>query len=187
MCMLPPAEFKHLLKLCVLCVLCRCICPFPPGAARRQHGQRQHQVEVVVGGDTIEALEAAAQAAVDDHVLAAQPLERPDRRHQRAAGARAIPGARPVHVARVETERTVVAVVAATGQRPDEAVAVTAGEAIVGCVAAAALRVARGDLLGRHAGPTRCPSAAIAAAPGPPAMLPRVMALGPVLPLALYR
>jgi hypothetical protein len=45
------------------------------GRAGWQHGQREHKIKVVVGGDAVEALEATAQAAMDEDMLAVGPLE----------------------------------------------------------------------------------------------------------------
>jgi len=102
-----------------------------PRGTRRQHRQREHEVEVVVGGDAVEALEAAAETAMYDDMLAIGPLERPNRGHQRAARAGAVAGAPRVHMLRVQAERAVIAVPPATGHRPDEALAVAALEALV--------------------------------------------------------
>ncbi len=96
-----------------------------------QDGQREDEVKVVVGGDAVKALEATAEAEMDDNVLAVGALEGTDGLHERATGPGAVAGAAVIHVAGVEAEWAVVAVVAATGQWPDEFVAVAALEALV--------------------------------------------------------
>ncbi len=88
---------------------------------------------------------------MDDDMLAVGTLEGADGLHERAAGAGAVAGASVIDVARVEAERAVVAVVAATGQWADEFVAVAALEALVEGVAFAAPWIAHGRLVQRHA------------------------------------
>jgi hypothetical protein len=68
---------------------------------------------------------------MDEHVLAIGTLECADWGHHAAAGAGAVTRAFGVYVAGVEAVRAVVAVMSATGQRADEAMAVAAGEAVV--------------------------------------------------------
>src|SRR5258708_35729988 len=108
------------------------------GGARRDDGQCEHEMEVVVGADAVEALEAAAEAAVDDAVLAVGALEGADGRHQGTAGGCAVAGAPVVHMAGVEAVRAVVALAAAARQRSDETLAVAAAKALLGRVAVSA-------------------------------------------------
>ena len=58
--------------------------------ARLDDRQREHEIEVIVGGDAAVALEAAAEAAVHDHVLALRPREGADGCHGAVAVAGAI-------------------------------------------------------------------------------------------------
>lgn len=91
-----------------------------------------------------------------DHMFPIGTLEGADRRHQRAAGAGAVAWTLLVYVARVETERAVIALMSATGKRNDEALAVAAAEALVRLVAPAAQRVTGGRLIERHMRAARC-------------------------------
>lgn len=84
-----------------------------PGDARRDNRQPHQHRGIVVGGHPVVPLEPAAEATVDDALLAARPLEHADGRHRRPAGARAVAGRPPVDVARVQAERAMVAVPAA--------------------------------------------------------------------------
>src|SRR5579859_1104425 len=102
-----------------------------PGGARRHNRQGQHQLEIIVRRDTVEALEAAAQAPMHDHMLAVWPLERTDRLHHRAARAGTVARAASIHMPRIKTERAVIAVMPSTRQRPDEPLAVAALEALL--------------------------------------------------------
>lgn len=92
---------------------------------------------------------------MNDDVLAVGALKGADGLHQRATGAGAVAGAAVVHMARVETERAVIAMVAAAGQWTDEFVTVAALEALVEGVAFAAAGVARGRFVEGHAAGTR--------------------------------
>jgi len=121
------------------------------GRAGWQHGQREHKIEVVVGGDAVEALKTAAQTAMDEHMLAVGPLEGADGFHQPTTGASAISRCRGVDVARVEAEGAMVAVVTTTRQRANKAAAVPTGEAVGGSMGGArsTRRVAWVGTLGR--------------------------------------
>ena len=55
--------------------------------ARRQRGQGEYEIKIVVRGDAVEPLESAAVTAVYDHVLPVWPLEATDRLHRAAADA----------------------------------------------------------------------------------------------------
>jgi anti-sigma factor ChrR (cupin superfamily) len=68
------------------------------GRSRLDRWQAQYQVEAVVGGYTVVALEAAAEAAMDDDVLAIAAHESANRRHRPAAGARAVTRHASIHV-----------------------------------------------------------------------------------------
>ena len=100
------------------------------GGAGFEHGERQHEVEVIVGGDAAEALDAAGEASVHDHVLAVTAGERADRRHAAAAVAGAIAGRGAVDVAGIEAPGTVVAVVPAGGEGAHERAAVAAAKVV---------------------------------------------------------
>ncbi len=81
------------------------------------------QEHIVVGGEAVVALEAAAEAAMDEHRLAVGPCEARDGDHLRIAVARAVAGAATVHMARTEAERAVIAVLTAADRWPDEGAA----------------------------------------------------------------
>lgn len=51
-------------------------------AALWQDGQGQDQFEIIVGGDAVEALKAAAQAAMYHNMLAFRPLKTSNWLHQ---------------------------------------------------------------------------------------------------------
>jgi hypothetical protein len=89
---------------------------------------------------------------MDDNVLAVGTLEGADGLHERATRAGAVAGAAVVNVARVETERAVIAMMAATGQWANEFVAVAALEALVEGVTLATAGIALGNFVRRHAG-----------------------------------
>lgn len=91
---------------------------------------------------------------MDDDMLTVGALESADGLHERATGAGAVAGTAVVHVARVEAERAVVAMVATAGQWADEFVAVAAFEALVEGVAFAATWIAHGRLIQWHAAGT---------------------------------
>jgi hypothetical protein len=92
------------------------LCIRRSGRAWRDDGQGKSQLEVVVGAEPVEALEAAALTAMDEHVLAIRTLERADGGHHPAAGAGAVAGAFGVYVAGVEAIGAVVAVMSAAEQ-----------------------------------------------------------------------
>lgn len=98
------------------------------GQARLNDWQGQDQGKVVVRGDPVMALEATAQAAVDEDVLALWPGESADRSHEPAAITRAIAGGPPVDVARVEADRAMVAMSTAARRRADQGTAVSAAK-----------------------------------------------------------
>ena len=101
------------------------------GRARRHDRQREHEIEVVVGLDAVEALEVAAFAVVDDDMLAVGPLKCPNRRHHPTAAAQPVARFHCVDVARVEAVGAMVAMMPAAGQRPYESLAVAAGETLI--------------------------------------------------------
>lgn len=104
-----------------------------------------------------------------EDVLAVRSLKRADGRHQRAARAGAVARTLLVHMTRIEAERTVVALVAPAGERDDEALAVTAAEALTWLVSAPPQRMAGRRLIRRHARTARV---------GPPARgVPRALVL----------
>lgn len=68
-------------------------------------------------------------------MLAIRALEGPDRLHQRATLAAAVTTSLRIHMAREETDGTVVAMVAAARQRSNESLAVTALKSLLWLVA----------------------------------------------------
>lgn len=76
-------------------------------------------------------LDAAAEAAVHDGVLALGARECANRRHEGAATTRAVTWYAVVHMARMETIGTVVAVLAAVRDRPDDDLAVAAAKRLL--------------------------------------------------------
>ena len=116
--------------------------------ARWHLRQRQHQIEIVVGSNTIEPLEAASQALVDNNMLAISPLKHPDGTHQRTAGTRTVPRLLGIHMPRVETVWAVIAVVSTAWQRTHKLVAVAAAEALLGRMPMAPLRMLCGHFFG---------------------------------------
>jgi hypothetical protein len=112
-----------------------------------EEGEAGQELDVVVGGDAVVALLAAAEAAVDEHGLAAGAVEAADGGHLRAAGAGAVAGATVVHMPRVQAERAVVAVFAAEHGRADQDAAVAAAELLAAFARGARRATARGRLL----------------------------------------
>jgi hypothetical protein len=96
-----------------------------------QRWQSQDQLEVVIGCDTVVALEAACQAAVNDHVLAVAAQKRADGRHRSTAAACTVTRHAAVNVLRVEAERAVVAVLASIGNRHNHCLAMAASEVLL--------------------------------------------------------
>jgi hypothetical protein len=82
---------------------------------RWHYGQAEHKVKVIVGGDAVEALEAAEDTAMDEHMLAVGPLESADGLHEAAAGAGSVAAGGGIDVARPQAERAVIAMMAAAG------------------------------------------------------------------------
>lgn len=93
--------------------------------------QGQNQIEIVIGGDAVEALEVAAQAAVHQDILAVWSLEIANRGHSAAASARTISFAH-IDMARVEAEGAVVAMMPTRRQGADETTAIAALENLFG-------------------------------------------------------
>ena len=87
------------------------------GSHRRQTKQGEW---VVVGRNTIAALNAAAVAAVNDDLLPLQFEEGPDRCHQGAAGTCPVAGPARVDVTRGEAERAMVPVMPTGDGRSDK-------------------------------------------------------------------
>ena len=76
-------------------------------------------------------LDATAEAAVYDGVLALDARKRANRRHERAATTRAIPRHAVVHMARMEAKGAVVAVLAAKQDRSDDDLAVATAKRLL--------------------------------------------------------
>ena len=72
---------------------------------------------------------------MDHHVLTIRALERPNRLHQGATLAAAVTAALRIYMAREETDWTVVTMMAAARQRPNESLAVTALKSLLRLVA----------------------------------------------------
>ena len=99
-----------------------------PGGSDRRKPQQGHRV--VVGGNPVLALDAAAVAAMDHHLLAIRPKRDADGRHQRPARARPIPRPPQIDVAGGQAQGTVIAVPAAGDGRPHEGAAAAAFERV---------------------------------------------------------
>ena len=107
------------------------VCPGRPVAeAGGDDGEAHDGGDVVVGGDAVVPLESAAEAAVDEDLLAVGPGEDADRGHARAAVAGSVAGCAPVDVKRMQAPGAVVAVATAEPERPGVHAAMTATESI---------------------------------------------------------
>ena len=95
-------------------------------------GQGQHKIEVIVGGDATTALEATAEAAMEQHMLAGAPLEAASGLHAGATIAQAVARLSIIDMARVQAKWAVIAVMPTRGQWRDEAATVLALEDLVG-------------------------------------------------------
>lgn len=91
-------------------------------------GQRQHQDEIVVGRDAVMPLDATTETAMHYGVLAIGADERSYGRHRATAGTGAVAGQTVVHMSRVQTDGTVIAVSPAARHGPDEDTAVPAAK-----------------------------------------------------------
>jgi hypothetical protein len=100
----------------------------PGGVGRGVRYERQaHDGErVVVGGDPADAIDLAAEATMDDHLLAVAAGAEPDRFHQAPAFAGAIAGATAIDMPRVQAERAMIAVASTRYRRADEGPAMPA-------------------------------------------------------------
>jgi hypothetical protein len=83
---------------------------------------------VVVGRDPAVALDATAEALVHDDLLAVSPVIGADRLHQTAALTLSVARTLAVDMARVETERAVIAMSTTADRRTDEGPAMPAFE-----------------------------------------------------------
>ncbi len=108
---------------------------FAATGAGWHHGQRQYQGEIIIRRDAVEPLEAAAQAAMHEHVFVAGALERTDGRHPRGTGVQPVARLTRVDMARMQTEGAMVAVPPARWHGCDEAATVHALEDALGRVA----------------------------------------------------
>lgn len=99
-----------------------------PGWGQQREGH-QHQ-RVVVRRDAVPSLDAAAEAAVHQHLFPRPPDEHPDWGHERPAAARPVTGPRLVHMPRVQADRAVVPVTPAAQRRTDHRLAVPAAETL---------------------------------------------------------
>lgn len=102
--------------------------------SRRQADWRQphQQQRAVVGGDPGRLGLAAAEALVQDHLLAVTSLDEPSWPHQRLARTSAVARSLQVDVKRVQAVRAVVSVAPAGGGCADELPALPAAECLVG-------------------------------------------------------
>ena len=98
--------------------------------ARGDDGEPHDRGGIIVGRDTVVALESATEAAVDQDLLAVRPGEDADGGHARPTVAGAVAGCSPVHVQRMQAVGTVVAVAATEPQGPHKQAAMTAAESI---------------------------------------------------------
>jgi len=99
------------------------------GAPSRRHGREPQQGDrVVIGGNPILTLNAAAVAAMDHQLLAIRPKRYANRWHQRPAGARAISRPPQIDVAGGQAQGAVIAVAATKDRRPHEGPAAAAFE-----------------------------------------------------------
>lgn len=93
------------------------------------HQRQTHDRErMIVGRHPADALNMAAEAAMDDHLLAVSPRRQSNRLHERPALATSIAGHTQIDVARIETERTVVAMPATAHGRANKGATVSALE-----------------------------------------------------------
>jgi hypothetical protein len=111
-----------------------------------EEGEAGQELDVVVGGDAVVALQATAEAAVDEHRFAAEAVEAADGGHLRAAGAGAVAGATVIHMPRVQAKRAVVAVPPAEHGRADQGATVAAAELLATFACGARRATARGWL-----------------------------------------
>jgi hypothetical protein len=81
--------------------------------ARFYDRQSKHEVEVIVCGDAAVSFEPAAEAAVQDDVLALRAGEGADRLHDAVAVAPAVTRRLGVHMTGVQTEGAMVTLAAA--------------------------------------------------------------------------
>lgn len=99
-------------------------------AGRGDRWQAQESKGVVVGGDAVLTLDAAAVAAVHHHLLPIRPVGNADGRHQGPARAGTIARPPQIDVAGSQAEGTVIAMSATGDGRPDESTAAAALERI---------------------------------------------------------
>lgn len=99
-----------------------------PAGQRRERWQGQHEVEIVVGGDAVEAFQSARQAAMDEHIFTVWSLEAADGFHAAPAGADPIARSPVIDMTREQAIGAVIAVMRAIGRRADKTMAVPAFE-----------------------------------------------------------
>ncbi len=101
-------------------------------AGQRDGRQAEQQDRIVVRGHPVRALLTAAEAAVQDQLLAVAALDDADWRHQRAAVAAPVAGSLAVDVPRGEAHRAVIAMAAASDRRADEGPTAATLERLIG-------------------------------------------------------
>jgi hypothetical protein len=105
-----------------------CLLPCGLSVPGWHEGQVQQRNRTVVSGNAIVSFDAAAGTAMKDHLLAIQFEERADRRHERPTSTGAITRVRPIDMARVQADWTVIAMAPARDGRSDKRPAMTAFE-----------------------------------------------------------
>ncbi len=81
-----------------------------------QKGQIEQDFEDIIGGNTVDAFDAASQAVMHHHIFTAHALPPADGRHARATAAAAVAGPLLIDMARGQADGAVVAMVSAHRQ-----------------------------------------------------------------------
>jgi hypothetical protein len=90
------------------------------------HGQGEHKIKIVIGGDTIKPFKSAAMTSMYDYILPVWTLEATDRLHRASAGTHPVPWLPIIDMTGKKTKRTVVAVMSSAREWADETAAVLA-------------------------------------------------------------
>ncbi len=109
--------------------------------------QGQHQIEIVIGGDAILALDPAFQAGMHQRIFAVGPRKIADRCHRAATGAEAVTWHALIHMPRMQTVGAVIAVPPAAGDKTNHHAAVPTPE-LFGLVGTLAMRRRARAILG---------------------------------------
>ncbi len=97
----------------------------------RHVGKAQHKREVVIRRDTVMPLDPARQTPVHHRMLAAGTDEHANGRHRATTRAEPVTGHALVHMTRIQTDGTMVAMPPARRHNADKTVAVTAPELLI--------------------------------------------------------